>query len=112
MTQVTDHLNHSIPPKLAVASVVGFLKGKSSIWVAQNIAGKKQNFGGHKFWARGYYLSTVGADEKVIRAVYVPAVFHESPAPLSPLLKYTAHAARVCPLRINSKASSKKSIAR
>ena len=57
----------SIPPKLAVANVVGFLKGKSSIWVAQNIAGKKQNFVGHKFWARGYYVSTVGADEKVIR---------------------------------------------
>jgi putative transposase len=51
-----------------VASVVGFLKGKSSIWVAQNIAGKKQNFVGHKFWARGNYVSTVGADEKVIRA--------------------------------------------
>jgi putative transposase len=62
------HMLISIPPKLAVASVVGFLKGKSSIWVAQNIAGKKQNFVGHKFWARGYYVSTVGADEKVIRA--------------------------------------------
>ena len=58
------HMLISIPPKRAV----GFLKGKSSIWVAQNIAGKKQNFVGHKFWARGYYVSTVGADEKVIRA--------------------------------------------
>ena len=47
---------------------MGFLKGKSSIWVAQNIANKKQNFVGHKFWARGYYVSTVGADEKVVRA--------------------------------------------
>ncbi len=47
---------------------MGFLKGKSSIWVAQNIAGKKQNFVGHKCWARGYFVSTVGADEKVIRA--------------------------------------------
>ena len=63
-----DHDAYLDPPKLAVASVVGFLKGKSSIWVAQNIAGKKQNFVGHKFWARGYYVSTVGADEKVIRA--------------------------------------------
>jgi len=62
------HMLISIPPKLAVANVVGFLKGKSSIWVAQNIAGKKRNFVGHKFWARGYYVSTVGADEKVIRA--------------------------------------------
>ncbi len=67
---MSDHVHMliSIPPKLAVASVVGFLKGKSSIWVAQNIAGKKQNFGGHKCWARGYFVSTVGADEKVIRA--------------------------------------------
>jgi putative transposase len=62
------HMLSSIPPKLAVASVVGFLKGKSSIWVAQNIAGKKQNFVGHKFWARGYDVSTVGAGEKTIRA--------------------------------------------
>ena len=62
------HMLISVRPKRAVASVVGFLKGKSSIWVAQNIAGKKQNFVGHKFWTRGYYVSTVGADEKVIRA--------------------------------------------
>ncbi len=62
------HMLISIPPKHAVASILGFLKGKSSIWVAQNIANKKQNFVGHKFWARGYYVSTVGADEKTIRA--------------------------------------------
>ena len=61
------HMLISIPPKHAVAYILGFLKGKSSIWVAQNIAGKKQNFAGHKFWARGYYVSTVGADEKTIR---------------------------------------------
>src|SRR5471030_1151079 len=62
------HMMMSIPPKHAVASIIGFMKGKSSIWVAQNIAGKKQNFVGHKFWARGYYVSTVGADEKKVRA--------------------------------------------
>jgi putative transposase len=62
------HMTISIPPKHAVASIIGFMKGKSSIWVAQNIANKKQNFVGHKFWARGYYVSTVGADEKVVRA--------------------------------------------
>jgi putative transposase len=62
------HMMISIPPKHAVASIIGFMKGKSSIWVAQNIADKKQNFVGHKFWARGYYVSTVGADEKVVRA--------------------------------------------
>ena len=54
------HMMMSIPPKHAVASIIGFMKGKSSIWVAQN-------FVGHKFWARGYYVSTVGADEKTIR---------------------------------------------
>ncbi len=46
---------------------VGFIKGKSSIWVAQNIANKQQNFVGHKFWARGYFVSTVGANEEVVR---------------------------------------------
>jgi putative transposase len=61
------HMLISIPPKHAVAKVLGFLKGKSSIWIAQNITGKKQNFVGHKFWARGYYVSTVGADEKTVR---------------------------------------------
>jgi len=62
------HMLISIPPKPAVASILGFVKGKSSIWVAQNIANKKQNFVGHKFWARGDYGSTVGADEKTVRA--------------------------------------------
>jgi putative transposase len=61
------HMLISIPPKHSVSQVVGFLKGKSSIWIAQNIDNKKQNFVGHKFWARGYFVSTVGADEKVIR---------------------------------------------
>ena len=61
------HMLISIPPKYSVSSVVGFLKGKSSIWVAQNIANKKQNFVGHKFWARGYYVSTVGVNEEVVR---------------------------------------------
>jgi REP-associated tyrosine transposase len=58
------HLLISIPPKHAVASIVGFLKGKSSIWVAQNIATKKQNFVGHKFWARGYYVLRAVAETR------------------------------------------------
>ena len=61
------HILISIPPKYAVSSIVGFLKGKSSIWVARNIANKPKNFVGHRFWARGYFVSTVGADEEVIR---------------------------------------------
>lgn len=62
------HMLLSIPPKHSVSSIIGFLKGKSSIWVAQNIANKPKNFVGQKFWARGYFVSTVGADEKVIKA--------------------------------------------
>ena len=62
------HMLISIPPKHSVANVVGFMKGKSSIWVAQNISQKARNFVGHKFWARGYYVSTVGIDEKIIRS--------------------------------------------
>ncbi len=65
-----DHVHRLIgmPPKHSVASILGFLKGKSSIWVAQNSANKQRNFVGHKFWARGYFVSTVGINEKVIRA--------------------------------------------
>jgi putative transposase len=62
------HMLISIPPKHSVSSILGFLKGKSSIWIAQNIANKQRNFVGHKFWARGYFVSTVGANEKVIRS--------------------------------------------
>ena len=61
------HMLISIPPKHSVSTIVGFIKGKSSIWIAQNISNKKQNFIGHKFWARGYFASTVGADEEVVR---------------------------------------------
>ena len=60
------HMLISIPPKYSVSSTVGFLKGKSSIWVAQNINNKQKNFAGQKFWARGYFVSTVGANEAVI----------------------------------------------
>jgi putative transposase len=61
------HMLISIPPKHAVSHVVGFLKGKSSIWIAQNVAGKQRNFTGQKFWSRGYFVSTAGLDEKTIR---------------------------------------------
>jgi putative transposase len=62
------HMLISIPPKYSVAEVVGFIKGKSSIWVAQNVERKAKNFTGHHFWARGYFVSTVGRDEETIRA--------------------------------------------
>src|SRR4029077_720335 len=64
------HMLISIPPKYSVAEVIGFLKGKSSIWIAQNVERKVRNFLGHKFWARGYFVSTVGRDEETIR-VYI-----------------------------------------
>ena len=59
------HMLVSIPPKYSVAEVIGFIKGKSSIW---NIERKAKNFTGHKFWARGYFVSMVGRDEETIRA--------------------------------------------
>ena len=67
---MSDHVHVliSIPPKHSVAHVVGFIKGKSSIWIAQNIERKVKNFTGAKFWARGYFVSTVGRDEETIRA--------------------------------------------
>lgn len=61
------HMMVSIPPKHAVSHIVGFLKGKSSIWVARNIANKQKNFVGRKFWSRGSFVSTVGVDEETIR---------------------------------------------
>ena len=54
-------------PKYSVAEVIGYLKGKSSIWIAQKVERKLRNFLGHKFWARGYFVSTVGRDEEMIR---------------------------------------------
>ena len=61
------HILISIPPKYSVAEVIGYLKGKSSIWIAWNVERKLRNFLGHKFWARGYFVSTVGRDEEMIR---------------------------------------------
>ena len=61
------HMLISIPPKYSVAEVIGYMKGKSSIWIAQNIERKARNFTGHKFWARGYFVSTVGREEEMIR---------------------------------------------
>jgi putative transposase len=61
------HMMISIPPKYAVSQVVGYIKGKSAIHIARTYAGRKKNFVGQHFWARGYFVSTVGRDEKVIR---------------------------------------------
>ena len=60
------HMVVSIPPKYSVSQVVGYVKGKSAIWVART-AGKSRNVVGQNFWARGYCVSTVGLDEETIR---------------------------------------------
>ena len=62
------HMMISIPPKYAVSQVVGYIKGKSAIAIARNYFGRQRNFVGQHFWARGYFVSTVGRDEQVIRA--------------------------------------------
>jgi putative transposase len=56
-----------IPPKHSVAQVVGYIKGKSAIAIARRFVGRQKNFTGQNFWARGYYVSTVGRDEASIR---------------------------------------------
>jgi putative transposase len=61
------HMLISIPPKYSVSQVVGYIKGKSAIYIARTYAGKRQNFVGQNFWARGYFVSTVGRDEDVVR---------------------------------------------
>ena len=61
------HMMISIPPKYAVSQVIGFIKGKSAIHIARMYAGRKRNYVGQHFWARGYFASTVGRDEQVIR---------------------------------------------
>ena len=62
------HICISIPPKYAVSSVIGFLKGKSAIAVARQFSGRERNFTGEHFWARGYCVSTVGYEEEKVRA--------------------------------------------
>ncbi len=66
------HLDHvhmcmSIPPKFPVSSVVGYLEGKSAISIARTFMGRKRNFTGESFWARGCFLSTVGLDEEIVK---------------------------------------------
>ncbi len=65
-----DHVHRviSIPPKYAVGQVIGYIKGKSAIHIARNYSGRKRNYVGQHFWARGYFASTVGRDEEIIRA--------------------------------------------
>ncbi len=61
------HMMISIPPKYAVSQVIGYIKGKSAIHLARVYGERKRNFVGQHFWARGYFVSTVGRDEATIR---------------------------------------------
>ena len=61
------HMMIAIPPKYAVSQVIGYIKGKSAIHLARVYGGRKQSFVGQHFWARGYYVSTVGRDEEAVR---------------------------------------------
>ena len=61
------HILISVPPKYSVAQVVGYMKGKSAIHIARVYAGRRRNFVGQNFWARGYWVSTIGKDEAAVR---------------------------------------------
>ena len=67
MVQDHVHMLIRIPPKYAVAEVIGYIKGKSAIAVARQFGGRKRNFSGEKMWARGYAVSTVGFEEEKVR---------------------------------------------
>jgi putative transposase len=61
------HMLMSVPPKYSVSNVMGFIKGKSAIHIARAYAGRRRNFVGQHFWARGYWVSTVGKNEAAVR---------------------------------------------
>lgn len=61
------HMLVSIPPKISVSSFMGYLKEKSSLMIFDKHANLKYKFGNRKFWAEGYYVSTVGLNESTIR---------------------------------------------
>ena len=61
------HLCIEIPPTHAVASIIGFLKGKSAVAIARQFGGKGKNFTGEHFWARGYAVSTVGYELEAVK---------------------------------------------
>ena len=61
------HMMISIPPKYSVAQVMGYIKGKTAVHIARVYAGRRRSFVGQQFWARGYWVSTVGRDEAAVR---------------------------------------------
>ncbi len=65
----TDHIHMlvNIPPYLSIAQFMGFLKGKSTLMIFDRHANLKYKYGGRNFWCRGYYVDTVGKNERIIR---------------------------------------------
>ena len=61
------HMLLNVPPKIAVSSVVGYIKGKSAIHIARHFMKRERNYAGQVFWARGYFVDTVGRDTETIR---------------------------------------------
>ena len=66
---MSDHIHMliEIPPKYSVAQVMGYIKGKSAIYIARKYGEREKYFSGQHFWARGYFVSTVGRNEEMIR---------------------------------------------
>ncbi len=61
------HMLINVPPKLAVSSVVRYIKGKSAIHVARHFLKRERNYAGQRIWARGFFVDTVGRDTETIR---------------------------------------------
>lgn len=61
------HMCIEIPPKYSVSEIMGYIKGKSAMIIFEKYSSKRHNFKGNSFWARGYYVSTVGLDEGKVR---------------------------------------------
>jgi putative transposase len=61
------HMLIAIPPKYAVSQVVGYMKGKSAMYIARTYGERKRNYAGQHFWARGFFVSTIGRDEALVR---------------------------------------------
>jgi putative transposase len=72
------HMCVEIPPKYSVSTIVGYLKGKSAMIVFEKYSRLRKNFRGHSFWARGYYVSTVGLDEAKVRKYIQDQEINES----------------------------------
>ena len=72
------HVCLSIPPKYSVSTIVGYLKGKSTMIIFERYSRLRRNFKGNSFWARGYYVNTVGLDEAKIRRYIINQQTNES----------------------------------